>query len=272
MPAAFLIEVRNKQPQRLPPEINHFGTGRDSIVATPKASALANSEQGHSVVRTAREALLQFRSLSDVDRQEYERSVTFACLAGIRTVDNNDIDVDIEPILKRIEAGDRQAFANVVRHYQRPLFGFLGRMGLNQSDAEEIAQETFLRAWMNLGKYKPDIAQFSTWLFTIARNLALAQAFPRSKPARDDGGRATSSSLRQPQPPEELVIAEQKRRLHAALLKLPLAERSAVALVYVKGLELAAIARIEGCTTGAVKTRVHRAKQKLRQLLEQYDG
>jgi RNA polymerase sigma-70 factor (ECF subfamily) len=58
--------------------------------------------------------------------------------------------VDIEPVLKRIAAGDRQAFADVVRHYQPPLFGFLGRMGLDQSHAEELAQEAFLRAWMNL--------------------------------------------------------------------------------------------------------------------------
>jgi len=188
-------------------------------------------------------------------------------------VNNKDFDVDIEPILKRIAAGDRQAFADVVRHYQRPLFGFLGRMGLDQSHAEEIAQETFLRAWMNLCKYKPDVAEFSTWLFTIARNLAwheLSRTSTRRKWIASEN--LPEAPSERPQPPEELVIAEQKRRLHAALLKLPLADRSAVALAYIKGLELTAVARIEGCTTGAVKIRVHRAKQRLRQLLEQTDG
>jgi len=188
-------------------------------------------------------------------------------------VNNKDFDVDIQPILRRIAAGDRQTFADVVRQYQRPLFGFLGRMGLNQSDAEEIAQETFLRAWMNLGRYKPDIAEFSTWLFTIARNLAwheLSRASARRKWMTSEVLPEVPSE--RPQPPEELAITEQKRRLHEALLKLPLAERSAMALAYIKGLELTAVARIEGCTTGAVKTRVHRARQRLRQLLEPYDG
>ena len=181
--------------------------------------------------------------------------------------------MDTEPVLKRIAAGDRQAFADVVRHYQRPLFGFLGRMGLNQSDAEEIAQETFLRAWMNFGKYKPGVAEFSTWLFTIARNLAwheLSRVSTRRKWIAGENLPEVPSE--RPQPPEELVIAEQKRRLHEALLKLPLADRSAVALAYIKGWELTDVARIEGCTTGAIKTRLHRAKQKLRQLLEQDDG
>ncbi len=181
--------------------------------------------------------------------------------------------MDIESALKRIAAGDRQAFADVVRHYQRPLFGFLGRMGFDQSHAEELAQETFLRAWINLGKYRPEVAEFSTWLFTIARNLAwheLSRASTRRKwIASEVLPEVASERL---QPPEELVMAEQKRRLHAALLKLPLADRSAVALAYIKGWELTAIARIEGCSIGAVKTRVHRAKQRLRQLLEQYDG
>jgi RNA polymerase sigma-70 factor (ECF subfamily) len=180
--------------------------------------------------------------------------------------------VDIEPILKRIAAGDRQAFAGVVSHYQRPLFGFLGRMGLNPSHAEEIAQETFLRAWVNLGKYRPQIAEFSTWLFTIARNLAwheLSRASTRRESMTSEALPEVASG--RPQPPEELALAERKRRLHEALLKLPPADRSAVALACIKGLELTAVARIEGCTTGAIKTRVHRAKERLRQLLEQGD-
>jgi RNA polymerase sigma-70 factor, ECF subfamily len=188
-------------------------------------------------------------------------------------VDEKDLAVDIEPILKRIVAGDRQAFADVVRHYQRPLFGFLGRMGLSQSHAEEIAQETFLRAWTHLAKYKPQLAGFSTWLFTIARNLAwdgLSRAAARRTSMTSEAMPELASE--HPQPPEAALIAERKRHLHAALLKLPLAERSAIALAYIKGFELTEIARIEGCTTGAVKTRVHRAKQRLRQLLEHHDG
>lgn len=78
----------------------------------------------------------------------------------------------IQGILHRIAAGEQLAFAELVDMYQRPLFGFLGRLGMNQAQAEDIAQETFLRAWTHLHSYQPERAQFVTWLFTIARNLA----------------------------------------------------------------------------------------------------
>lgn len=81
--------------------------------------------------------------------------------------------MDIQVILRRIRQGDHPAFALLIRHFQQPLFGYLGRMGLTQSVAEEIAQETFLRVWQRLNDYNPARAEFSTWLFTIARNLAL---------------------------------------------------------------------------------------------------
>ena len=180
--------------------------------------------------------------------------------------------MNIQPLLKRITDGDRQAFALVVEHYQRPLFGFLGRMALSQSHAEDIAQETFLRAWKNLGDYRPEVAEFSTWLFTIARNLALhelSRAANRHEMATAD--ELPEMICERPQPPEVLANAQQHDRLQTALRQLPLADRSALALAYIHGLDLAAVARIEGCSTGAVKVRLHRAREKLRQLLEKYD-
>lgn len=181
--------------------------------------------------------------------------------------------MDIKPLLQKIAAGDKQAYASVVEHYQRPLFGFLGRMALSQSLAEEIAQETFLRAWKSLGEYKPEVAEFSTWLFTIARNLALNElsrsAYQQEVEINDAIPEAACNGL---QPSEELARKQQKQRMQAALWKLPLQDRSALALAYIQDLEMTAIARIEGCTTAAIKTRLHRAKEKLRQLLEEDDG
>jgi DNA-directed RNA polymerase specialized sigma24 family protein len=83
--------------------------------------------------------------------------------------------VDIANLLNRIAAGDRDASAEVVGTFQRPLFEFLGRLGIPKAVAVEIAQETFLRAWRNLGQYQTDRAEFSTWLFSIAGNLALSE-------------------------------------------------------------------------------------------------
>lgn len=177
--------------------------------------------------------------------------------------------MNISAILLSIQAGDRQAFAEVVTHYQRPLFGFLGRMGLSRGLAEDLAQETFLRAWRNLGKYDPDRGEFSTWLFTIAKNLALNElsgtANGREIPLAEDPPESTCD---RPRPCEALALEQRRRSLHAALAKLPPAERCMIALAYTQDLELAQIAQIEGCTTGAVKTRLHRAKRKLYHLLE----
>lgn len=180
--------------------------------------------------------------------------------------------MDIDTLLTRIGNGDRQAFAGLVTHYQRPLFGFLGRMALSQGQAEEIAQETFLRAWSNLGTFRPERAAFSTWLFTIARNLALHEleraAHQRETSPDED---APEQACARPQPPEALAQARHRQRLHHALRQLTLADRSALALAYIHDLELAAVARIEGCSLAAIKTRLHRAKDKLKQLLEEHD-
>ena len=80
---------------------------------------------------------------------------------------------DINSVLQRVTRGDESATAVLEIYYQRPLFAFLGRMGFDSARAEEVAQESFLRAWQNLPSYRTEQAQFSTWLFTIARRLAL---------------------------------------------------------------------------------------------------
>jgi len=181
--------------------------------------------------------------------------------------------VDITPLLQRISDGDRQAFAGIVTHYQRPLFGFLGRMALGQGLAEDIAQETFLRAWKNLADYQPRRAEFSTWLFTIARNLALhelARTGHRREAGSDDD--LPEQACQRPQPPEALAGAQQRERLQRALRQLALPDRSALALAYIHDLALSEVARIEGCSLAAIKTRLHRAKEKLRLILEKNDG
>ena len=176
--------------------------------------------------------------------------------------------MDITDTLRRIHAGDRQAFAAVVNLYQGSLFGFLGRMGLDQAHAEDLAQETFIRAWQNLGRYRQELGAFSTWLFTIARNLALNElaraAHARELPPNED---TPEPACEEPGPEAALAAKQLRRRLQRVLRQMPLGDRSVLALAYTHELELSAIAQIEGCSTGAVKTRLHRARQKLRGLL-----
>ena len=176
--------------------------------------------------------------------------------------------IDASSLLARIAAGETRAFGPIVRHYQKPLFGFLGRMGLPQRQAEEVAQETFLRAWRNLGKFDPGRAEFSTWLFTIARNLALNE-HARSHRLELPAGDAEVQEVASEQPPAGEMLDASRRRewLQAALARLRPAERTLIALVYTRELSLDAIARIEGCEPGAIRTRLHRARQRLQQIL-----
>jgi RNA polymerase sigma-70 factor (ECF subfamily) len=176
--------------------------------------------------------------------------------------------LSVQSILDRIRAGEQLAFAELVVLYQRPLFGFLGRIGMGQAQAEDIAQETFLRAWTQLHSYQPERAQFSTWLFTIARNLAYnaMQSAPHQRELLD--AEMPEQICEQPGPAQVMERAQQSARLQSALRQLPMAERSALALVYVHELALADVARIEGDSLAAIKTRLHRAKQRLRKILQ----
>ena len=176
---------------------------------------------------------------------------------------------DLPPLLRRIAAGDASAFGEIVRQYQRPVFGFLGRMGLTQAQAEDVAQETFLRAWRNLGAFDAERAGFSTWLFTIARNAALnerARVSTRRETAAQDHAIETAVCER-PGPADVLQASRRATWLQSAMLRLQPADRTLLALAYTRELPLDAIARIEGCTEGAIKTRLHRARQKLERLL-----
>ena len=171
-------------------------------------------------------------------------------------------------VLRRIASGEREAFAELVQRYQQPLFGFLGRLGLSQAQAEEMAQETFLRAWTHLRQYDPDRALFGTWLYTIARNLAISAIQARTEHAALGEELLNALACERPNPMQQLQSKQQAEQLQLALVRLPLADRSALALAYVHGLSLADAARIEGVSLAAIKTRLHRARQALRQLLE----
>jgi RNA polymerase sigma-70 factor, ECF subfamily len=179
---------------------------------------------------------------------------------------------DLTYLIPAALAGDGASFGLIVMRYQQPLFGFLGRMGLSQALAEDIAQEAFLRAWRNLSNFDTNRAQFSTWLFAIARNLALTELTS----AKNSSELSSSEELQEQEssttPQDEALITKQRSAaLIAALRALPYNDRSALALAYVNELDLTSIARIEHCSLAVIKTRIHRAKSKLRDLLKEIE-
>jgi RNA polymerase sigma-70 factor (ECF subfamily) len=178
------------------------------------------------------------------------------------------VQVSDQSILNRIASGEREAFAELVQRYQQPLFGFIGRMGMTQVQAEDLAQETFLRAWSHLQQFDPKRAQFSTWLHTIARNLAFTYLTLRQQQAFVPDDALEDLACEQPNPMQHLQAKQERELLQHALRRLPMADRSALALAYVHGMSLIDVARIEGTSLPAIKTRLHRARQALRSMLE----
>lgn len=178
--------------------------------------------------------------------------------------------MDIDEALGRIQAGDRQAFAGIVMRFQGPLFAYLGRMGFGAAEAEELAQETFLRAWTHLQAFDARRGAFSTWLFAIARNFALNElARAANRPLAQQLPHEPACDV--PLPADQLAVEQRRTRLRAALMQLPTADRSVLALAYMEDLAMADIARIEHCSTGAAKLRLHRARRRLAALLGEED-
>jgi RNA polymerase sigma-70 factor (ECF subfamily) len=165
--------------------------------------------------------------------------------------------------------GDHRAFGRIVAAHQGKIFGYLGRMGFDSATAEDLAQETFLRVWRHAGRFNPRLGSLTTWILMIARNLALTRLSQPERRAETHLTPETMETASDEQPPDaQLLARERHQQVHAALRRLSNADRSLLAASYIEELDLAAVARIEGCSPGAAKVRLHRARQRLRQILE----
>jgi RNA polymerase sigma-70 factor, ECF subfamily len=176
-------------------------------------------------------------------------------------------------LVKQVVNGNKNAFKFLVLRYQRPIFKFLSRFGLNPTLAEEIAQETFLRSFKNLHTYDAHQgATFSTWLFTIAKNLALneiAKHHHHMEKTIEDPTDLYNIADENPPPSSEATYdqAQIHAQVHQAIQALPLLFRSAVILACLKEHSIEEIAQIENCSPGTVKSRIFRGKQLLKSIL-----
>ncbi len=168
-----------------------------------------------------------------------------------------------EFLIQQILAGNLQVFRLVVVRYQRPLFRFLGLLGFRGARAEDVAQETFLRAFKALGSFDPKRAAFSTWLFTIARRLAIGE-WQRARKEHGAPAAFEEALSLAPDPAQSALLAERARRVENALQALPAQLRSTFFFSQIKELTLEEVAELEGCAVGTVKSRISRAREQLR--------
>jgi len=173
-------------------------------------------------------------------------------------------------LVEQSAQGDPKAFKLLVLRYQRMVFFYLRNFPFPEQVREDLAQETFLRAYRSIDRFDPEKgAGFSTWLVTIARNLALnerAKAGPRKE--RSGGLRDEECGRIEKGPHEILEKRSLISRVQEAISLLPEKFQTAVVLAYFDELSLEEIAQIENCPVGTVKSRVFRGKQILRQMLE----
>jgi len=171
-------------------------------------------------------------------------------------------------LIHQVLGGNRNAFRLLVVRYQRPLFRFLFGFGLGPAVTEEVAQEVFLRAFRSLSSFDPAKATFATWLFTIAKRLALnegARVRQRAEHVAVDEERLPAADA--PSAQDKIERSERTGRVQRALQTLPETLRSTLLLAYLKELSLEQIAQIESCAVGTVKSRIFRGKALLRAAL-----
>jgi len=173
-----------------------------------------------------------------------------------------------EDLARQAQAGCMASFEELVRRFQVPLVHFL-RQGAQSDEADDLAQDTFLKAYENLHRYNGS-SRFSTWLFTIGRRLYL-NARRRVEP---DGATRLAETVeaREPPPPKIAADREHYERLwHIASRLLSEPEYTAVWLHYVEGMATAEIGPIVGRSRVAVKTMLFRSRQKLVEALSLLD-
>jgi RNA polymerase sigma-70 factor (ECF subfamily) len=171
--------------------------------------------------------------------------------------------MDDQAVIGRVLAGDHDAFRDLVLRYQQPLFAFIGNLVRDRQECEDIAQDVFLAAFKHLARYDRHRSAFSTWLYTIARNRCL-NAVRKRRPATHallpDNAEARSPDL-------ALIEDEWCRLLDVELDALPPEQRTTFVLAELEELSHEEIARIEGVPVGTVKSRLSRARAKLRAAL-----
>ena len=179
---------------------------------------------------------------------------------------------DVE-ILADVATGDIDAYGKIVNRYRGRLYNFIFRFVGERETAEDIVQETFLRAFRKRKEYRA-IANFSTWLFTIAGNLAKSELrrrkrwrlFSLHKDDENDTVMDLPDESFRPDTVTESSIADVQ--IQQAILSLPENYRQVVLLRDVEGLSYQEISEISKCPVGTVKSRVNRARLKLQQKLK----
>jgi RNA polymerase sigma-70 factor (ECF subfamily) len=185
--------------------------------------------------------------------------------------DQNGVDRDL---VARTVAGDREAYRVLVEKYQGRAFSIALEIVKTREDAEDIVQESFVKAYLSLGEFRGQAA-FYTWLYRIVYNMAIdfkRRAIRRGGEALEynearEGATPSDLSARIVGPHEAIIEKEQRGRLERVLAELSPEHRAVVLLREVEGLSYDDIAKVTGVSKGTVMSRLHYARKALQRAL-----
>ena len=182
-------------------------------------------------------------------------------------------------LVKRVQEGDTRAFDVLVQKYQQKVINLVGRFVSDHSECQDVAQETFIKAYRAIGSFRGD-SQFYTWLYRIASNTAKNHLVTRSRKSpgysveiEDAQHFEGESGLKEYANPENLLATSQiEETVFTAIQNLPDDLKTAITLREIEGLSYEEIADVMGCPVGTVRSRIFRAREaidkELKPLLE----
>lgn len=182
-------------------------------------------------------------------------------------------------LMLRVKRGDMQAFEALAEKYKQPIVGMMYRMLRDLDEAEDLAQNVFIRVYQSAHRYEVS-AKFSTWIFTIARRLCLneirrrgrhpAESLESSQTDDPEHGARQYEDVKTFTPPEAFLQGELAEKIEAALSQLPDKQRLAIVLCRQDELSYEEIAKVLGCSVAATKSLIHRGRETLKEKLKPY--
>ncbi|MHC4518314.1 MAG: RNA polymerase sigma factor [Planctomycetota bacterium] len=170
--------------------------------------------------------------------------------------------------IRRVLDGDTESFRLLVERYEKPVVRMIRNVTGDTQMCEDLAQDVFLTALARLRTFDPARSEFSTWLLTIARNRSI-NALKKKRPRLLE---APPEPLDETSPLEAVTQQEAFAQLDRALMSLPNRQRRAFVLVEFEGLSYEQVARIEATRLGTIKSRLHRARAMLTDVLRQHEA
>ena len=169
--------------------------------------------------------------------------------------------------MRLVQTGDQQAYTRLLDRHLNRVHAYVFRMTNNRADAEDIAQETFLRVWHRAGTFKPGRVRFTTWLHRIAHNLCV-DAFRKRRDTVD--AELDSMADGAPAADELSAVEERRKAVHAGIAALPERQRSALVLCQIQGRSNREAAEIIGVSVHALESLIARARRTLKTRLRNH--